>query len=269
LGFSIEEMTKMTTLRLLLPLLMAVATTLAAPALAAAVDMTLYETSEIIDLSTPIPTRSAPLLGAAVIDSDLCALAKVVLGGTHCTVTGIGTAIPTGATPPQLPLEDPFPIAVFATGTLSVVAEGTALGSFNTNPTDVAEILITTGAFQAPQIDALPLPAGTPKGLKKKLEALQATGLFVLLRIEGSITIDYDVNPTLCGAIGGCPDPVTKSFTGIFRLPFSVRGKDDVERPRRGRPAFYLSDTGKLLPVRQDERAVGYPAPRLEVTFTP
>lgn len=217
-------------------------------------DVVLYETSETI---TP-PTRTAPLLGSAKLTSPLC-LAAAALGQTTCTITGTGSAdVPAGTN---------------VAGSLAVVVEGSVLNPLlNTNAADVAEVVITGGVFQAPGIVPLPLPPGTPKGLKKKLQALEATRLFVRQQIQGVVAIDYG-NPVLCGLVGGCPRLV--NFTGTFRLPFALRHDgqggpdDDVERPRRGKAAFYLGDTGKLIKVRTDERAVGYATPRLEVNFTP
>lgn len=237
--------------------MLAVAAIAVAPIPAAAdlvADVVLYETAETI---TP-PTRTAPLLGSAKITSPLC-LAAAALGQTACTVTGAGSA--------------DVPLGTNVVGSLAVVVEGSVLNPLlNTNGADVAEVVITGSAFQAPGIAPLPIPAGTPKGLKKKLQALEATGLYVRQQIQGVVAIDYG-NPVLCGLVGGCPRLV--NFTGTFRLPFALRhdgqgGPDeDVERPRRGKPAFYLSDTGKLLKVQADERAIGYATPRLEVNFTP
>lgn len=208
---------------------------------AAAADAVLYETSEII---AP-PLRTAPLLGSGSLSSPLCPVAVAL--GTSCTVTGSGNVNLLDGT---------------VSGSLFVVVEAAAVGAGNTNPTDAPEIVVTAAAFQAPAITSLPIPAGTSKGLRKKLEAF---GIPVLLGIAGTVDIDYDVD--------GSPDISGIPFTGIFRLPFALKkdgangDDDDVEKPRRGKPAFYLSDSGKLIPVKADERAVGYPTPRLEVTF--
>ncbi len=211
----------------------------AGPAMAA--DAILYETSEII---AP-PLRTAPLLGSASLSSPLCLVAAAL--GTSCTVTGSGNVNLVDGT---------------VTGSLFVVVEGAAVGAENTNPTDAPEIVVTAATFQAPAITPLPIPAGTSKGLRKKLEAF---GIPVLLGIAGTVNLDYDAD--------GTPEVSGLPFTGMFRLPFALKkdgaggDDDDIEKPRRGKPAFYLSDTGKLMPVRTEERAVGYPTPRLEVTF--
>jgi len=53
---------------------------------------------------------------------------------------------------------------------------------------------------------------------------------------------------------GGLPSPA--AFSGKFRLPFRFN-----DHP------FYKSDSGQLIPVRANERALGDPTVRLEVTF--
>lgn len=222
-----------------------------------AAEVVVYETSESVDTSVDLtlkppklPTRTAPLLGSARITSPLCAVAAAILGpgAMTCTVTGSGTAVPTGA--------DPVPGAVIAAlvrGDLFVVIEAPLNA---TNTADAPEIVVTTATFQAAGIQVEPIPNATKNGLKKKLERV---GFPVLLRIiGGTVTI-------------GSNDPAP--FDGLFRLPFALSkdgnggDDDDVETPRRGKPAFYLSDTGRLIKVGQDERAIGFATPRLEVTI--
>jgi hypothetical protein len=56
-------------------------------------------------------------------------------------------------------------------------------------------------------------------------------------------------------------------FSGVFRLPFSLTN-GQKEKPRKDvREAYYLSDTDKLIKVRKDEIALGYPTVRIEVNF--
>jgi len=59
-------------------------------------------------------------------------------------------------------------------------------------------------------------------------------------------------------ALEGFPLPpnASFSFTGTFRLPFTVH-----------HVAVYLTDRGGLVPVLPDERALGEPTVRLEVDF--
>ena len=64
---------------------------------------------------------------------------------------------------------------------------------------------------------------------------------------EGTLTGD-DAPLTFCP--GGC------KFTGKFRQPFTVN-----------RVAVYMKDNRQLVPVLPDERALGDPTVRLEITF--
>jgi hypothetical protein len=67
-----------------------------------------------------------------------------------------------------------------------------------------------------------------------------------------------------CAAAGTACVP----FSAKFRQPFAMRANGDHKKARRGEEAFYLLDNGKLDKVRQDERAVGWPTVRFEITFT-
>lgn len=57
------------------------------------------------------------------------------------------------------------------------------------------------------------------------------------------------------------------AFNAKFRQPFAVSAKGEQSKPRRGKDAFYLLDTGKLQPVQANERAAGWPTVRFEVSF--
>jgi len=58
------------------------------------------------------------------------------------------------------------------------------------------------------------------------------------------------------GAVVGFTPPGVASFTGTFRLPFTVH-----------HIAVYQNDRGRPVPVRPNERALGDPTVRLEVHF--
>jgi hypothetical protein len=58
------------------------------------------------------------------------------------------------------------------------------------------------------------------------------------------------------------------SFSGVFRLPFSVtKGRKEKPREDRSDSFYYLSDTDRLIKVRKNETALGYPTVRIEVNF--
>lgn len=61
---------------------------------------------------------------------------------------------------------------------------------------------------------------------------------------------------TPASTLPGFPLPAPATFTGTFRLPFKV---DHL--------AVYKTDSGEPVPVRPDERALGDPTVRVEITF--
>jgi hypothetical protein len=73
--------------------------------------------------------------------------------------------------------------------------------------------------------------------------AVVVTDVAIITITEATVTGD-----------GFCPDGC--SFTGKFRQPFTVNGI-----------AVYKKDDGDLVPVLPDERALGDPTVRLEITF--
>jgi len=73
------------------------------------------------------------------------------------------------------------------------------------------------------------------------------TDAAIITITEGTLTGDGAL-PTFCP--GGC------KFTGKFRQPFTVN-----------RVAVYMKDNRQLVPVLPDERALGDPTVRLEITF--
>jgi hypothetical protein len=57
-------------------------------------------------------------------------------------------------------------------------------------------------------------------------------------------------------------------FTGTFRLPFALDANGDASEPKdEAQDVFYLGDDGQLIRVRPHERALGFPAVRLELKF--
>jgi len=73
------------------------------------------------------------------------------------------------------------------------------------------------------------------------------TDAAIITITEGTLTGD-GAPPTFCP--GGC------KFTGTFRQPFTVH-----------HVAVYMKDNRQLVPVLPDERALGDPTVRLEITF--
>lgn len=97
-----------------------------------------------------------------------------------------------------------------------------------TNLTDAPELVVMSGSF------------------KGTVVVTDADGVIITIT-EGTLTGD-DAAPTFCP--DGC------QFTGKFRQPFKVH-----------HTAVYKKDNGHLVPVLPDERALGDPTVRLEITF--
>ncbi|OGK99734.1 MAG: hypothetical protein A3E31_04980 [Candidatus Rokubacteria bacterium RIFCSPHIGHO2_12_FULL_73_22] len=108
------------------------------------------------------------------------------------------------------------------------------------NPTDAPEAVVGVGAFQG-QGSLAPVFQGVPLG------SLAAQG-----------TVSFP-------ALGIVNSPF--SFSGTFRLPFSVAKDGSHERAWVNRGAFYLNDQNKKSPVRHNERSLGWPTVRLDVEF--
>jgi hypothetical protein len=101
------------------------------------------------------------------------------------------------------------------------------INSEATNLTDAPELVVMEGSF-----------VGT----------IAVTDLNIITITAGTL---FGVQPTTW-----CPRPRGCSFTGKFRQPFTVHGI-----------AVYKTDNGHLVPVLPDERALGDPTVRLEITF--
>jgi hypothetical protein len=56
-------------------------------------------------------------------------------------------------------------------------------------------------------------------------------------------------------------------LTGMVRLPFVRTDDGRHRRPRRNDQAFYLSDRGKLVPLKRDELSLGVATARFELNF--
>jgi hypothetical protein len=92
----------------------------------------------------------------------------------------------------------------------------------------------------------------------------------------GSFTGDVDLSAAVAGVapLGFIRNGVftidstgqTGVFSGVFRLPFGIAGGKRVT-PRAGQDAFYLSDHGVPFPVTLNERSMGWPTVRLEISF--
>lgn len=94
--------------------------------------------------------------------------------------------------------------------------------------------------------------------------------------LSGTFSGNIDLSP----AVGGVPlgfiqgsftiaqTGLVLPFSGVFRLPFALDANGNAKEHEHEREAaFYLGDDGRLLAVRANERALGFPAVRLDLRF--
>jgi hypothetical protein len=211
-----------------------------APALAAEVDAdaVLYEVTEdmyLKDAGGNVVTSVVPN-GRRTAVAQLSGWAKI---GTPLCPAWVVLVVP-----------DAKRCALTATGAddLSLVTgTGTLSGTFavvvqGDNMVDGPEFVIMTGTFKGDADLSQSLAGVAPLGLiTKGVAAIDANG-------------------------DGQPD-LTFNFNGRFRLPFALDEAGKQGKPRRDRDAFYLSDQGWPIRVRDNERSLGVPTVRLEITF--
>lgn len=244
---------------------------------AVAADATLYELSEemsIDDRGHRLATSS--FQGTASLGTPLCpnVLASLLSMGSRpitvksCTVSGVGwddvDANPASPT---------FGTGVVG-GTFAIVVNAD-------NVIDAPEYVVMTGTFKGSMILTAPADLqGKRQSLGPMTQRILLTdGVFTPENIAG-----FSPEQLAAFLTTGNPDPTglhpaylagvartlgvsPASFSGVFRLPFAV-SKGQKEKPRKDRDQFfYLSDKGKLIKVRGDETALGYPTVRIEVNF--
>jgi hypothetical protein len=198
------------------------------------------------DVGIPVIRHAtSQLQGVAALGSLLCQVPQLVtVRGNECTV------IATGTDDVQL-VPDP------ETGQL-VPSRGSVSGTYAVvvqldNGTDSPEFPVQTGTFSGMINFQPPLPLGFVSG--------------------GTFTID--------GVIGADGKPIGFPFDATFRQPFVKSPKGHVVASKgvkgektsradasvRHMNAYYLLDDGSLEKVRSDERALGWPTVRFEITF--
>jgi len=59
----------------------------------------------------------------------------------------------------------------------------------------------------------------------------------------------------------------TFTFSGTFRLPYSIDYTGKSHRAFRSSNAFYMGDDGRPFPVKKNEKSIGFPTVRLEIRF--
>ncbi len=257
-------------------LVLASATLVVGPSLAAAADLTLYELTEdmslftatgvpIFDNTTPPTFRDATsaLQGSARAGTPICpAILLQLLGSTatSCAVNGMG--------------QDHVNITMATVGTLGPGA-GTLSGDLEVilnadNVVDPPEFVVMTGHFEGTVqlLGSVPIGNGKKVSLGPSIQLILMNGTFTPTKIVG-------LDPAALAAfLTGQPSPAllglgTSSFSGVFRLPFKIGKAGNPEKAERGKQAFYLGPNGELVKVQEDELALGFPTVRAEVTFGP
>jgi len=191
----------------------------------------------LVDSTTGAPampvTRHATsqLQGVATLGSILCPVPQAVTVGTNeCVVIATGTDDVTLVPDPKSGQLVPSSGAVW--GTYAVVVQ-------LDNPVDSPEMPVQTGTFHGTITFQPPLPLGFVSG--------------------GTLTID------------GMPG-VNIPFNAVFRQPFKKTPNGPVPLSRsaassRSGNAYYMLDDGSSQKVQSDERAVGWPTVRFEISF--
>lgn len=236
---------------------------------AVAADATLYELSEEMMVDNSGYRRAtSSFQGTAALGTPLCPqiLATLLASGdnplhvTSCTVTGVGAdKVDIATDAAGYPLRPTFGSGRLW-GTFAVVVNAD-------NVVDAPEYVVMTGKFGADMFLTAPADFKGKKqtaGGPSTQRIVMANGVFTPENILGwtpEQLAAYMQAPVDALGLGSA------TFSGVFRLPFSV-AKGQKEKPRRdGSDAYYLSDTDRLIKVRKDEVALGYPTVRIEVTF--
>jgi hypothetical protein len=237
---------------------------------AVAADATLYELSEEMVVDNHGYRRAtSSFQGTAELGTPLCPqiLATLLARGenpihvTSCTITGVGSDKVDIATDASgMPVRQGFGSGKLW-GTFAVVVNAD-------NVVDAPEYVVMTGTFGANMF--LTAPA---EFTGKKQAAGPSTQRIVMA--GGVFTPDNILGWAPAQLAAAMQAPVEAlglapaAFTGVFRLPFSMtNGQKD--KPRKdARDTYYMSDTDKLIKVRKDETALGYPTVRIEVNFGP
>jgi len=119
-------------------------------------------------------------------------------------------------------------------GTFAVVVQGD-------NLVDAPEFVVMTGSFMGATDLSLPFANVAPIGY--------------VTSGQGSIDVDGVSTPAF-------------TFTGTFRLPFALDTAGKHAKPKHKVSAYYLADDFQtLVHVHADEKSLGWPTVRLEISF--
>lgn len=189
-------------------------------------DVVLYELTEEAQFAGGHRFATSALEGKAKRGTPLCphglmayAEALFAAGGVHVKDASRCTVVAVGISDISLTT-----FGGTITGEFAVVVNSDA-----TNLTDAPELVVMGGTFSG------------------SIQVTDPDGVIITI-LSGSF------NPT--SGLPGFTLPGSASFTGKFRLPFTVH-----------HGAVYKKDNGRLVEVLDNERALGDPTVRVEITF--
>jgi hypothetical protein len=193
-------------------------------------DVVLYELNEQAQFTATSRVATSGLEGKARRGTPLCP------EGLMAYAEAFFASLPT---PMAVTDANRCTVVAFGTSDLDLKTfQGTIGGDFyvvvntdKTNLVDASELVIMTGTF---------------KGI---IQVADREGVVIDI-LAGS----FNPKEILPGFPGGLPSAAT--FTGKFRLPFTVR-----------HVAVYKMDGGGVVPVGLDERSLGDPTVRVEIRF--
>ena len=236
---------------------------------AVAADATLYELSEEMMVDNYGYRRAtSSFQGTAALGTPLCPqiLATLLAAGdkptyvTSCTVSGVGSdKIDIATDESGRPLRPTFGTGRLW-GTFAVVVNVD-------NVTDAPEYIVMTGTFGGDMFLTAPEQFNGKKQTAGPAtqRIVMANGVF---KPENILGWTPDQFAAAMQAPVGALGLGSASFSGVFRLPFTLTLTGQKAKPRKfGNDAYYLSDTDSLVKVRKDETALGYPTVRIEVNF--
>jgi hypothetical protein len=207
-------------------------------------DVTLYEISERVtfypDTAPDNPgvllrDATAPLLGLAKLGTPLCPsqlLVSIQKTGS-CTVSAVG-----------------------GDRVSTVTGQGPVWGMF--------DVVVKAPGSSSVHVPNLPVMSGTFEG---NVDLSNAMLLHLPLgSITGVFTVTHVADPS--GQLVSVPTAVTLPFRGTFRMPFEIDEGRKPAPPAIAGQAYYLADDlVTLIPIRPEERSIGFATVRLELKF--
>jgi hypothetical protein len=245
-----------------------------APTTAAiAADATLYELSEEMMVVNGHRKATASFQGTAELGTPLCPqtlVSMLNLPVQSCTVTGVGSddvdinpASPNYGTGV---LQGTFAVVVNADNVVDAPEYVVMTGRFG-GAMSLAAAAEFTGKKQTagPATQRITLSSGA--FIPENIAGMSPESLAAYVLTNGASVDASRYDPAAIAGVVQALGIGPASFSGVFRLPFAVSNGHKEKARKDTRDAYYLGDNDKLIKVRKDEMALGYPTVRIEVTF--